>query len=73
MISFILGDQTWFCNVDGHFETDIPDRTRCVEEWIDDIAQKVYMHQERNGGPISDFKEPFVDVIQCLNYFVLVK
>ena len=44
ILIFNIGNQTWICSGDGHFETDIPDRTKCVEEWIDDISQKVYIY-----------------------------
>ena len=37
----ILGNQTWYCKTDGQFENDKPDRIECVEEWIDNITEKV--------------------------------
>lgn len=36
-----LGNQTWFCNPSGDFETDTPIRTNCIEDWINEIKEEV--------------------------------
>lgn len=36
-----VGSQSWFCQSNGEFDGSDPDRSDCVEDWIDDVYAKV--------------------------------
>jgi hypothetical protein len=38
---YFVGNQTWFCKPNGAFDGPDPDRSDCVEDWIDDVYAKV--------------------------------
>ena len=36
-----IGNQIWFCQENGEFKTEIPDRRNCIEEWIEELDKQI--------------------------------
>ena len=36
-----LDNQTWVCGDNGHFRTEVPNRSECMEEWLPEVDDEV--------------------------------